>query len=69
MAKNLLGKHGKGSFQKYSASRASFADILCLNLKWRGIDDQNPSRNNKIAWDNKCQWIIYSIIEPVMDQV
>ena len=28
MAKNLLGKHGKGSFQKYSASKASFADIL-----------------------------------------
>lgn len=25
----LLGSHGKGSVQKYSASSASFADILC----------------------------------------
>jgi len=32
---NLLGSHGNGSVQKYSASSASLAEILCDKSKWQ----------------------------------
>jgi len=34
--KYLFGSHGNGSVQKYSASRASFADILYTGERKKG---------------------------------
>lgn len=46
--KHLLGSQGKGSFQKYSASSASLANILCTNK----IQKKNPMK--KVTYQRNC---------------
>lgn len=51
----LFGSHGKGSVQKYSASRASFADILYVNWQ-RQMEIKksgNPMLHSQVGTNTK----------------